>query len=175
MVARLEAESMKGKSFWSLGYQLDEPDNAVKTQKVVDKFGLGVDFEVVVAKKSQLQIDYDSPIIPQQFHKILWNLTKIFCPNGETLIWAARRSKSGNLHVTVDLPVEISDTERIAWQAIFGSDPIREVMSLMAVKHGIANPTLLIEKRDAELVTTGIKTLEIPKGRKFRDTSTASD
>lgn len=55
--------------------------------------------------------------------------------------------RSGRRHVVVTLKRELSDVERIAWQAALGSDRIRELLSLRNIANGNTRPpTLFFEK-----------------------------
>jgi hypothetical protein len=144
-------------------------DNKKKVQDVIDEQGLSNEYEIVIPGSKQLQIDYDVPELPEQFHSVLNIATQAFCKLHQSLFYTVRKSRHNNLHVTIDLPRDLSDTDRIAWQSVFGSDPTREALSLMSVTRGIANPTLLIERRNSAPYMTGVKTLEPATGRKFRD------
>lgn len=56
-------------------------------------------------------------------------------------------SKSGTgTHVRIQMPFEMSDFERIAWQGALGSDPVRELLSCIRAKNNDAFPTLFVEK-----------------------------
>lgn len=165
---------------WLTGevYDVLGGDHVKHVQAKIDAAGEHDNFEIIVAEPNQLQIDYDVSELPAQFEKALDILTQAFCKNTQCLHYFIKKSRHGNLHVTINLPINIPDTERIAWQAVFGSDPTREAMSLMSVRREIANPTLLIERRNAAPIMTGIsvpKPLTVPKGRLFRDITTASD
>lgn len=52
-------------------------------------------------------------------------------------------------HIRIQLPWELTDWERIAWQAALGSDPVRELLSCLRLRKGDAHPTMLIEPKDA--------------------------
>lgn len=54
-------------------------------------------------------------------------------------------SKSGNLHVVIHLGVTASILERIALQAILGSDANREMLSLGDIRDDHANPIMLFK------------------------------
>lgn len=54
-------------------------------------------------------------------------------------------SFSGNRHVYIQLDRPISPIERIAWQAALGSDPKRELLSLIRASRGDKFPTILVE------------------------------
>lgn len=60
--------------------------------------------------------------------------------------WA---SKSGlpACHISVRLPFDlVTPAMRIAFQAALGSDPMRELLSLVRLKNGDDFPTILVEK-----------------------------
>jgi len=150
-------------------YDPDFKDNKKKVQDVINEQGLSSEYEIVIPTERQIQLDYDVQELPEQFHKVLDILTQAFCKLHQSLFYTVRKSRHDNLHVTIDLPRDLSDTERIAWQSVFGSDPTREALSLMSVTRGIAHPTMLIERRNSAPILTGVKTLEPAVGRKFRD------
>lgn len=56
-------------------------------------------------------------------------------------------SRSGGTHFTVHLKTPVSRLERIALQAVLGSDLRREAHSLRRLRAGESNPTLFFEKR----------------------------
>jgi hypothetical protein len=153
-------------------YGVTGNDHVAHVQKKLDMLLKGKDFEIVLPKPNQLQIDYDQKELPENFQDRLMMCTKAFCHSHQMLHYQVTRSMSGNLHVTVTLPVEISDTERVAWQLAFGSDPLRESTSLMSIRRNVANPTLLIERKGGSpVVTQGTVFLPSaePQGRRFRE------
>ena len=98
--------------------------------------------EVVIASPSQLQFDLDSPETLQDFE---WfyacKLIKAW-PSATREEW---KSKSGNTHIVVTLPEELDFPERIALQAMGGSDPGREFAAWNCWKAGSAHPVLLFK------------------------------
>lgn len=133
-------------------------DNAVEAKQALSEKGVS-NYEVVVAAPNQIMIDYDALTVPERFNKVGDILRKRFPDKG--IECRATRSKGGNVHMVVTLPEPISDTERIAWQAAFGSDPIREALSLVSISRNVKNPVLLFMPKDRGA-------LEEPTGRKFR-------
>lgn len=163
------------KAKWTTGevYDIKGCDHVSHVQAKIDAQGEQDNFVIVLPAPNQLQIDYDVPELPEIFEKSLFVLTQAFCDLNRFLTYRVTKSRHDNLHVTIDLPQVITDTERIAWQSILGSDPTREALSMMSVRRGIAHPTLLIERRGSEPIMTGVSVLPAiaePKGRKFRDT-----
>ena len=122
------------------------------------------DFEVVVAEKNQLMLDYDSTTIPQQFEVALDILKQALAAEGvddKRVTYDVSESKSGNVHVVVNLPIPMRATERVAWQAAFGSDPKREALHLLSIARREKNPILLYNRKKPQLMLTeGGNTLE---------------
>jgi hypothetical protein len=166
----LEATTQSPKCKWTTGeaYDIKGNDHVVHVQSKIDESGLSGEYEIVLPKANELQIDYDIPELPERFHKVLDLLVQAFCRLHQTITYTIRKSRHENLHITIILPCAIMNTERIAWQAIFGSDHMREGLSMMSERRGIANPTLLIERRNSEPCAAGSMTLEPKTGRKFR-------
>jgi hypothetical protein len=70
-------------------------------------------------------------------------------------------SKSGNVHVVINLPIPMHATKRVAWQAAFGSDPKREALHLLSIARREKNPILLYNRKKPQLMLTeGGNTLE---------------
>lgn len=63
--------------------------------------------------------------------------------------WWARR-----YHASIEFPRSLSDTERIAWQTALGSDPMRELLSMVCVEKQIPLPTVLFEAPNSGAPTT---------------------
>jgi hypothetical protein len=104
--------------------------------------GLVVD----LPRESELQLDFDTlaqleafrvrlqPILMEHFGVI----------ERDVLVTV---SKSGHWHVRVALPLKrLTPIERIAFQAACGSDPVRELLSLVMIDNHDSQPTLLHEK-----------------------------
>lgn len=57
-------------------------------------------------------------------------------------------SKSGTgKHIRIKMPFAMSDVERIAWQAALGSDPVRELLSMLRYMEEDTQPTLFVEAK----------------------------
>jgi hypothetical protein len=122
--------------------------------------------EIVYAKFNQLQLDYDQETIPEQFHKMLPVLRERF-GKGE-IKWESYHSSSGkHLHVIVELPADIMEPERILWQSVFGSDCMREGLSILRMAAKINKPSLLFMPVDRVVLESGI----VPEkpARKFKE------
>ena len=98
-------------------------------------------FVVVQGSPTFLLLDLDDPASEQQYNRVLpllqQNLAAI-----EYERWA---SKSGKLHILVQLSLPLPITTRIALQAVLGSDSVREMLSILAVSQGVEEPSLLFK------------------------------
>jgi hypothetical protein len=128
------------------GSSVSIQDNAERGRQKLAKVGLADAYEVVIATDSDIQIDYDSPRLPAVFSVAL-NLLRQRIGAKELPAYRASASRSGNVHVHIPLPEPMPIVERIAWQAVFGSDGLREGISLINVHRGAANPVLLFERK----------------------------
>lgn len=101
---------------------------------------------VVVPTATQIQIDIDNDADYARYtqaYDMLRDL-RIYAK----LNASERPSRNGGegRHITIDLGDDVTPIERIALQAIMGSDFKRELFSLSRVKDGEAIPTLFYEK-----------------------------
>lgn len=152
-------------------YDIVGNDHVIHVQKRIDENGEADKLEIVLPQPNQLQLDYDSPELPEWFERALNIAAQAFCPKlRDSISYTVTESKSGNRHVTIDLPCDIDDLTRVAWQAALGSDPMRECLSLMSIRRNIANPSLLLEKKDKTVVAYGYAAPKRPEieGRMFR-------
>ena len=121
--------------------------------------------EIEFAASNQLQLDYDFKEIPSQFHEAL-KFLKIRCKN-EKFSWKEQTSASGeHLHVIITMPIEMDVMERIAWQAIFGSDIKRESLNIVSFNEGNKTPVLLF--KDTKTIPIE-HVVEGAPNRKFKD------
>jgi hypothetical protein len=102
---------------------------------------------VVVPKPNQLQIDIDSEDQYTEFKKRLPIFESVYPSSVE-----AFPSKSGlprrHITITADPTIDkkFTDIERVAWQSLLGSDPIREILSMIQILNEDPNPVLFSEK-----------------------------
>lgn len=101
-------------------------------------------YEVITPAVDQLLVDIDDQESLDRFYKIIDRIA-IDYPSIRFIVTA---SNSGlpHAHAVVRMPWAITDVERIAWQAILGSDPIREFLSLKRVYNNESPATLLVRK-----------------------------
>lgn len=114
--------------------------------------------EVVIAAPSQIQLDIDKPwpsVGGHPYHpldvlrmtsgdrskKVLLRLLEFVA----VLKWEAWESTSGNTHIMLTLSRDLTLHERIAIQAMLGSDPMRELLNLRRVWCGAEDPIALFK------------------------------
>lgn len=103
--------------------------------------------KIVIPQENQLQLDYDDTLeIPKIFDTTMQIFKQLYDVKDITVTKAI--SKSGNgLHVTIEVKgASFDNMERIAWQAVFGSDPKREALSILRISSGNDRPTLFYER-----------------------------
>jgi len=134
-------------------------DHAMFAQQVLVNSGLDKEWEVVIADDRTLQVDLDSPTPDyNDFHRVKNILDEhLSLRRGERVVTQYKQtfSKGGNVHIQISLPVEMPATERVAWQAALGSDPVREALNLTSISRGDRNPILLFERKEPKLLTPG--------------------
>ena len=103
-------------------------------------------YRVCLPEANELFIDIDTKLHWETF---LAQIGIFERNHGENIVWSVSPSRNGGegRHVRVYMPFAMDDVERIAWQAALGSDPARELLSLVRVKRGDKSPTLFIERR----------------------------
>jgi hypothetical protein len=107
--------------------------------------GLDKDWKVEVATDRTIQLDFDIPfeqMLPKQFFDALEIFARML-DETKTASWRHLKSRSGRSHVIIDLSWDMPQSERIAWQSVFGSDFKREALSLAYAALGQRSPVLL--------------------------------
>jgi hypothetical protein len=98
--------------------------------------------KMVVPRPNQLTIDLDEPTVPLSFYQTLDKLSRLW----DLRIEKITSSKSGNKHIYLKTGENFTPAEKIAIQAILGSDPVREFLSLYRAQHSnLGAPSLLFE------------------------------
>lgn len=108
---------------------------------------------VVLPKANELQVDLDSAEAYDEHLKRRAILAK-HC-KGFLVECLEAPSKSGfpKLHVTIVLSRDVSALERVALQSLLGSDPVRELLSWVAIEKKTNDfPTLFFEPKVPGLV-----------------------
>jgi hypothetical protein len=96
---------------------------------------------VVFPEPTQLFVDIDTPAGLRTFVQNL--------PRLRGASYTVRPSQSGlpgHFHVTVAMSRPVSPIERIALQAMLGSDLTREILSWLRIQRGIEEPTIFFER-----------------------------
>ncbi len=111
--------------------------------------------KVNTPRSHELFIDIDDDeqrkIFHRNFRALLDNVSNLGLKSSATpTIVYNKPSKSGppRRHIIIYFPLYgggFSDIERIAWQAALGSDPMRELLSLVRSFKGDSFPTLFVE------------------------------
>lgn len=101
---------------------------------------------VVVATDRDIFVDLDAN---QDQYVLEANLTLLRKNGFEVDFVKTTRSRSGNKHVYLRAPRVLTDVERIALQAILGSDRKREVFCFLRILAGTERPvSVFFEKPD---------------------------
>ena len=105
-------------------------------------------YTIVYPTPYELLIDMDTE---EQFKLFQQQYVRLVRDYGSEIMMRVYPSRHGlpGRHAIVTMPFEVSDIERIAFQAALGSDPIRELLSLGRVRCGDVHPTLFVEKPEA--------------------------
>ena len=103
---------------------------------------------VCLPEKDELMIDIDNEQQYEVFLRSFEIMEREFNDDALTLMKVESPSKSGLpcRHIRIHTGRNLSDVERIAWQAALGSDPIREILSMIRWMRHDFQPTLLVEK-----------------------------
>ena len=125
-------------------------DEAVAAQKKLDLNPEYSDWTVKVAAPCELQIDFDRKSEKQELPTRFKNCMKLLQQRfnvTEPLPYKMSKSKGMGTHITITLPAAMDDLEKVAWQAVMGSDRIREGLNILRIKRGIKNPILLFARK----------------------------
>lgn len=120
-------------------YDLQTAEEAEKEAKL-----LGVN--IVFPSAHELQLDIDSEeSLERSKERINWMRSYL------KLGYDVRKSKSpGHYHITITLSRAVTDWERVALQAVLGSDPDREMISACSLLAGLDRPTRFFETKSSE-------------------------
>lgn len=99
--------------------------------------------KIVYPKENELQIDIDSDL---QYAIYQAQMVVMYREFSLDVVETVSRNGLPGRHITITLPFEVSDIERIAFQAALGSDPLRELLSIFRHQRGDDYPTLFVEK-----------------------------
>jgi hypothetical protein len=101
-------------------------------------------YTLIIPKRHQIQIDIDTQEQYERFSR-QYQILSTVCT---MVITKEGPSRSGlpHRHIYIDMPFDMTMSQRIAYQAALGSDPTRELLSLIRLAAGVENPVLLAEK-----------------------------
>lgn len=121
---------------------VEEVQTLDKMRKMAEKQNA----EVVESTDTTLLLDIDSLPAKAQYNDVRGilssKLPRLFGPQSGDISWP---SKSGNEHIVVHLKTPIGASERIAFQAILGSDGKREALNLARIKkQGLGNEAIVL-------------------------------
>lgn len=104
-------------------------------------------FRIYYPEYNEITLDIDSEEDYQYFLSMYNRLKADKLPLFHDSTFIEQPSKSGlpNRHIIIRLNRSyiLDDIERVAWQAVLGSDRVREMLSLFRIMGGDARPTLL--------------------------------
>jgi hypothetical protein len=146
-------------------------DHAGHCEKWLKDAGLDNDWKVEAATDRTIQLDFDVPFecsFPQAFYSTLDIFRRMLTADinrpadaqNRTASYRKLRSKGGRQHVIIELSWDMPQTERIAWQAAFGSDNKREALSLLYAAHGQMAPVLLYSRKEEAALCIPILPIE---------------
>lgn len=119
------------------------PEQVDETIARVNEQGL---FEVVRSDPKTLLLDLDTPEAVTRYLKGLETMQQYMALR-EKAQW---RSKSGNLHVLVELAEPLDVETRLFLQACLGSDGVKEYLSSLRLEAGVTEPSLLFKPKGAK-------------------------
>lgn len=89
---------------------------------------------------TEIQLDFDSEVDASA------KVIAVLAQNGWSVVSTlSTKSKGGNTHLYIKLDVTLGPLQRICLQACLGSDPVREVLSMIRLNGGSNAPTALFE------------------------------
>ena len=107
----------------------------------------GMGLIVDLPEDNELQIDIDSGTDMDRFRRSFEILKRELGIIDDDVTITPSRNKVDGRHIRVRMGFDLSPIQRIALQAACGSDPIRELLSLVRLFAGDEHPTLFLEKK----------------------------
>jgi hypothetical protein len=123
----------------------EHPDYANENREAYVQEMLDTGFTIVYPKANELQIDIDTEEAFAEFKHRVKSLVKEY--KVKIKINPSRHGLPGR-HATITLPFDVTEVERIAWQSVLGSDPVRELLSMLRLQRGDSVPTLFVERKE---------------------------
>lgn len=101
-------------------------------------------YSIFYPEENELLLDIDSE---NDLQRCKLSISRMEDELQEDLPFTVFESKTpGHYHVSIKFPRKIDMLERIALQAVLGSDRVREMLSLFRLWQGEAHPSLLARK-----------------------------
>ena len=124
------------------------PEKTLMRSHEAEAYAKANNLEVRFPKPNELFLDLDSAIHLDTFFRN-FDLAKAVFGLDITYVSARSRRKRDGSHIVVTLPRDITNIERLLWQAILGSDLRREAHSYRNMLRGDERPTLFFEKSES--------------------------
>jgi hypothetical protein len=130
-----------------------DPTGMPNSQNAINKAKLE-NLIVVFPEPNQLFIDLDNEISYQMFIRQFQIFQKFIDKGAEVKVTT---SKSGlpKQHATVRLSFKVTEEKRILFQALLGSDRVRELLGYVQETNGDPHPTLFLEAGPKQLPDYG--------------------
>lgn len=109
--------------------------------------------DVVLPENNQLQIDIDNEHSYMLFQKQM-QIVHTYIPVVDIKETESKSGKPWKLHITVTLEDDVTTIERLALQAMLGSDRVRELLGYIQYKNNDPNPVLFLEKKQTKTLTS---------------------
>jgi hypothetical protein len=136
---------MREDNGWDTAYDFDniKSDRAFADAKILG-------YTVVLPEPNQLQIDIDNEQARTVYSKNIDRFqAHIASLAGQAQEAPSKSGKPGKSHITLTLNLDrINPEDRILYQLMLGSDPVREFLSYIRWINGDSAPTLFYEKKE---------------------------
>ena len=101
-------------------------------------------YSIFYPEENELLLDIDSE---NDLQRCKLSISRMEDELQEALPFSVFKSTTpGHYHISIKFPRKIDMLERIALQAVLGSDRVREMLSLFRLWQGEAHPSLLVRK-----------------------------
>lgn len=102
---------------------------------------------VVTPKPNQIFIDIDTEEQYNRYNVMFGIVSKNIASVFKVYDEPSPSNKPFHRHIIIELPFDVSEMERLVYQAVLGSDSIKEFLSLLRIYAGELPATLLAEKK----------------------------
>ena len=126
-----------------------DPDGMPNSQRAYNQAAIE-GLNVVLPASNELLIDIDNEHSYMLFNKQI-QIVQAFIGVVDIREQASKSGQPYKLHITVELDKDVTGMERLALQAMLGSDRVRELLGYVQEKNGDPHPVLFLEKRPITL------------------------